>query len=178
MNYWGDKSDDDNDIIGKGNKSDTDNDCFQLRKILDDDVRQNMAGYTDINPTECVVCQVHVESDFQYCQSCWSDRTRWLPSHSRKRRKDVAIANSTNSDEQTESPEINIHSSQHRQDQTRSNSNPELCMYCYNKPRDSGFVHGKLTHRIACYSCAKRAWRKRESCPLCNRKIEKFTKII
>ena len=52
------------------------------------------------------------------------------------------------------------------------------CMFCYSRPKDAGLTHGRLTHQICCYPCAKKIWQQKGQCPICRRKIERITKII
>ena len=54
----------------------------------------------------------------------------------------------------------------------------QICNICYRRPKDATFVHGKISHQICCYPCAKAIFKQHRSCPVCRRKIEKITKIF
>lgn len=53
-----------------------------------------------------------------------------------------------------------------------------LCTLCLSRPKDACLIHGRTSHQLCCYSCAKRLYKKRQGCPVCRRKIEKITKNI
>ena len=53
-----------------------------------------------------------------------------------------------------------------------------LCTFCCVRPKDACFVHGKISHQVCCYPCAKKLYKQKGSCPVCRRKIEKITKNI
>jgi hypothetical protein len=59
-----------------------------------------------------------------------------------------------------------------------SSSADLMCNFCLTRDKDAGIVHGRLTHQICCYPCAKKLHKKRQPCPLCRRKIEKITRIV
>jgi len=53
-----------------------------------------------------------------------------------------------------------------------------LCTFCCVRPKDACFVHGKISHQVCCYPCAKKLFKRKGKCPVCRRKIEKITKNI
>ena len=53
-----------------------------------------------------------------------------------------------------------------------------LCNFCLTREKNAGIIHGRVTHQICCYPCAKKLVKKRKPCPVCRRKIEKITEII
>ena len=53
-----------------------------------------------------------------------------------------------------------------------------LCTLCCGAPKNSCLVHGRISHQVCCYSCAKKLLRNHGVCPVCRRKIEKITKNI
>jgi hypothetical protein len=53
-----------------------------------------------------------------------------------------------------------------------------LCTMCCYRPKDACFVHGKISHQVCCYPCAKKLYRQKKGCPVCRRRIEKITKNI
>jgi len=53
-----------------------------------------------------------------------------------------------------------------------------LCTFCCVRPKDACFVHGKISHQVCCYPCAKKLYKQKGTCPVCRRKIEKITKNI
>ena len=53
-----------------------------------------------------------------------------------------------------------------------------LCPLCNARPKNATLVHGRITHQVCCYPCAKKLFKSRMGCPACKRKIEKITKNI
>lgn len=53
-----------------------------------------------------------------------------------------------------------------------------ICNICFILPKNGVFNHGKISHIVGCYSCAKLIWRKNNKCPLCNVKVKFVTKMI
>ena len=53
-----------------------------------------------------------------------------------------------------------------------------LCTFCCVRPKNASFIHGKISHQVCCYQCAKKLYKQKQSCPVCRRKIEKITKNI
>jgi len=54
----------------------------------------------------------------------------------------------------------------------------DLCSLCYTRPKNACLIHGRTSHQLCCYPCAKRLYKKKQGCPVCRRKIEKITKNI
>jgi hypothetical protein len=52
------------------------------------------------------------------------------------------------------------------------------CNICFQAPKDTAFVHGRLAHLFCCYPCAKRLFKMRRPCPLCRRTVEKIARIL
>ena len=60
-----------------------------------------------------------------------------------------------------------------------SSSNPSmLCTLCCSQPKNACLVHGRISHQVCCYSCAKKLFKSRKPCPVCRRRVEKITKNI
>jgi hypothetical protein len=58
-------------------------------------------------------------------------------------------------------------------------SKPDLlCNFCLSRNKNAGIIHGRITHQICCYPCAKKLFKHRKPCPVCRRRIEKITEII
>ena len=58
-------------------------------------------------------------------------------------------------------------------------TNPSmLCTLCCAQPKNACLVHGRISHQVCCYGCAKKLFKNHLGCPVCRRKIEKITKII
>ena len=53
-----------------------------------------------------------------------------------------------------------------------------LCTLCCAAPKNACLVHGRISHQVCCYSCAKKLFKNHRGCPVCRRKIEKITKNI
>jgi hypothetical protein len=70
-------------------------------------------------------------------------------------------------------------SSQLTRTSTLSTSSPaSLCSLCCLRPKDACFIHGKISHQVCCYQCAKTVFNSRGTCPVCRRRIEKITRNI
>lgn len=61
-------------------------------------------------------------------------------------------------------------------EQSKKSSN--LCNICWRMPKNGIFNHVKIGHVFSCYTCAKKIWKKKGKCPMCNRKIKFVTKMI
>ena len=74
------------------------------------------------------------------------------------------------------------HSHEGQQDSSKEKANKALqallCTFCCVRPKDACFVHGKISHQVCCYPCAKKLYKQKGTCPVCRRKIEKITKNI
>ena len=47
-------------------------------------------------------------------------------------------------------------------------SRPDLlCNFCLTREKNAGIVHGRITHQICCYQCAKKLVKQRKPCPVC-----------
>jgi hypothetical protein len=56
------------------------------------------------------------------------------------------------------------------------NEQSALCAFCCSRLKDACFVHGRTSHQISCYPCAKKIFKNHKTCPVCRRRIEKITK--
>lgn len=66
-----------------------------------------------------------------------------------------------------------------KRSKTIATSRPDLlCNFCLTREKNAGIIHGRITHQICCYQCAKKLVKQRKPCPVCRRKIEKITEII
>jgi hypothetical protein len=54
----------------------------------------------------------------------------------------------------------------------------QICTMCCVRPKNACFIHGQISHQVCCYPCAKMIFKKRGTCPVCRRRIEKITKNI
>lgn len=59
-----------------------------------------------------------------------------------------------------------------------NDSNLGLCRFCMVNPKNGVFVHNTCLHLCCCYKCAVKVWKKRRSCPICNRRIKNVTKLF
>lgn len=153
--YWGDTSEDE-EIPSELNKA--------IPETLE---HKNLNSPQAANDQKCIECKKPSKSPFKVCSSCWSTQNEWRTNHSRKRKRGN---NKTKKEtyETITSPKANPQNTQR--------AATHLCLLCCTRAKDAGLVHGKLTHQISCYSCAKKLWKKR--CPICRRKVEKIVKII
>ena len=62
---------------------------------------------------------------------------------------------------------------------TISSSSPSmLCSLCCSQPKNACLVHGRISHQVCCYGCARKLFKNKKPCPVCRRRIEKITKNI
>jgi len=83
------------------------------------------------------------------------------------------------SDEDDQKTEKNL--VKRAQDEKMNNfiANPNmLCTLCCAAPKNACLVHGRISHQVCCYGCAKKLFKNHRGCPVCRRKIEKITKNI
>ena len=60
-----------------------------------------------------------------------------------------------------------------------SSSTPSmLCTLCCAQPKNACLVHGRISHQVCCYGCARKLFKNKRPCPVCRRRIEKITKNI
>ena len=60
-----------------------------------------------------------------------------------------------------------------------SSSTPSmLCTLCCAEPKNACLVHGRISHQVCCYGCARKLFKNKLPCPVCRRRIEKITKNI
>ena len=60
-----------------------------------------------------------------------------------------------------------------------SSSTPSmLCTLCCAEPKNACLVHGRISHQVCCYGCARKLFKNKRPCPVCRRRIEKITKNI
>ncbi|TDH73036.1 hypothetical protein CCR75_000019 [Bremia lactucae] len=54
----------------------------------------------------------------------------------------------------------------------------DMCLVCDASPRNSGVVHGLYLHVYCCYACAKRQYRVKSGCMVCNRPIDQVLRLL
>ena len=98
------------------------------------------------------------------CGKCWLKRReeQKRPKSDRRNKGKEKMKNSESNSKNSES---------------NSKEEKNLCSFCVVREKDAGFVHGSVVHRICCYRCAKRLFKRRQRCPVCRQKIEKIAKI-
>jgi len=85
----------------------------------------------------------------------------------------------SSSDEYDQKPEENLLKSVQNEKMNNFMSNQNmLCTLCCAAPKNACLVHGRISHQVCCYSCAKKLFKNHRGCPVCRRKIEKITKNI
>lgn len=65
-----------------------------------------------------------------------------------------------------------------RKNRTSNSAILDPCGLCLTRPKDACLIHGRTSHQLCCYKCAKQLYKQRKPCPICRRKIEKITKNI
>jgi Zinc finger, C3HC4 type (RING finger)/SWIB/MDM2 domain len=118
---------------------------------------------------KCITCMEPTNPYMRYCSMCWEDRKNWIPNRIKPLRR------KRSKDEKNVSPnkKVRIVSEELFKSQKDASN---LCTMCYIRPKDACFVHGQCSHQVSCYPCAKKIVNRRESCPVCRRKIEKIVK--
>jgi len=53
----------------------------------------------------------------------------------------------------------------------------EKCIFCNSRTINTAIVHGKSSHKVSCYVCARKHWKYSARCPMCRRKISAIHKI-
>ncbi|CAH0516476.1 unnamed protein product [Peronospora belbahrii] len=53
-----------------------------------------------------------------------------------------------------------------------------MCLVCDASQRDAGVVHGLYLHVYCCYACAKRQYRMKSGCIVCNRPIDRVLRLL
>ncbi|CAK1585087.1 unnamed protein product [Parnassius mnemosyne] len=57
-------------------------------------------------------------------------------------------------------------------------SNDNMCIVCFSRPKSGVFVHGRIAHICCCYNCAVKVWAKAKRCPVCNCKVSNVLKAV
>lgn len=52
----------------------------------------------------------------------------------------------------------------------------EMCTICLVRPKCAILIHGRTSHRLTCYKCAKTLERKNLPCPVCRRHIQRVVR--
>ncbi|KAI9921684.1 hypothetical protein PsorP6_000342 [Peronosclerospora sorghi] len=53
-----------------------------------------------------------------------------------------------------------------------------MCLVCEASTRNAGVVHGLYLHVYCCYACAKRQYRTKSGCMVCNRSIDRVLRLL
>lgn len=51
-----------------------------------------------------------------------------------------------------------------------------ICQLCLSGPKDAALIHGRSSHQMCCYPCAKKLRRHGRPCPACRRPIQRVTR--
>ncbi|XP_066218085.1 protein Mdm4 isoform X2 [Saccopteryx leptura] len=52
------------------------------------------------------------------------------------------------------------------------------CSVCEKRPRDGNIIHGRTSHLVTCFHCARRLKKARASCPICKKEIQLVIKVF
>ncbi|KAM5239128.1 protein Mdm4 isoform 3-T3 [Ctenodactylus gundi] len=52
------------------------------------------------------------------------------------------------------------------------------CSICEKRPRDGNIIHGRTSHLITCFHCARRLKKAGASCPICKKEIQLVIKVF
>ena len=146
--YWGDTSEDERNL---------------------NELSTAMSGLLEHkNNSFCIECREPSEPLLKFCNPCWNKRKDWKGSHTRKSKQGRSTARNVTSEVSPKAHDV----------QNTQRAAAHLCILCCARTKNAGLVHGRISHQVCCYHCAKKLWRKRSDCPICRRKIEKIVKII
>ena len=53
---------------------------------------------------------------------------------------------------------------------------PDICGFCFKRPKNASIIHGKTGHQVCCYQCAKKLRRRGKPCPICRQSIQAVIK--
>ncbi|XP_037011212.2 protein Mdm4 isoform X1 [Artibeus jamaicensis] len=52
------------------------------------------------------------------------------------------------------------------------------CSLCEKRPRDGNIIHGKTSHLVTCFHCARRLKKAGASCPICKKEIQLVIRVF
>ncbi|XP_036090304.1 protein Mdm4 isoform X2 [Rousettus aegyptiacus] len=52
------------------------------------------------------------------------------------------------------------------------------CSLCEKRPRDGNIIHGRTSHLVACFHCARRLKKTGASCPICKKEIQLVIRVF
>ncbi|XP_024896245.1 protein Mdm4 isoform X3 [Pteropus alecto] len=52
------------------------------------------------------------------------------------------------------------------------------CSLCEKRPRDGNIIHGRTSHLVACFHCARRLKKAGASCPICKKEIQLVIRVF
>lgn len=145
---------------------------------------------------KCLNCKQPNTPYIRYCSACYKERKGWLPDRPKpkKKRFDTKDRKSKakktcSAPEKKEEPcssqdsgfnenQSQVISSDEEQPASSLSQKNNLCTICCAAPKNACLIHGRISHQVCCYSCAKKLFKNHRGCPVCRRKIEKITKNI
>ncbi|KAF6293248.1 MDM4 regulator of p53 [Rhinolophus ferrumequinum] len=52
------------------------------------------------------------------------------------------------------------------------------CSLCEKRPRDGNIIHGRTSHLVTCFHCARRLKKAGASCPICKKEIQLVIRVF
>lgn len=52
------------------------------------------------------------------------------------------------------------------------------CRLCEKRPRDGNIIHGRTSHLVTCFHCARRLKKAGASCPVCKKEIQLVIRVF
>ena len=133
---------------------------------------------------KCRTCSQPTQTYIQYCTTCYKKRKEELPERPNPRKRKHNNSNH-NKDVPKRTPTSRANPTPHSRDNTYTKHAPDLhpdksslCSLCLNKPKDACLIHGRISHMVSCYQCARKLHKQKKPCPICRRRIEKITRNI
>lgn len=130
----------------------------------------------------CTECGTKGDFPLRLCPPCWRTRKDWIGAHARKRKR--RPSNTGEEMSKKMKPQLKNQGSDFPKRLAEKNTSglpsldEGLCLFCCLRPRDAGFVHGRVGHQVCCYPCAKKTWIRGSKCPVCKRTTEKIIRIV
>ncbi len=121
---------------------------------------------------QCTKCNERTKNP-THCTTCWNNKQAGRNStHTRPKKKSSPAKARREKTPRTQQEETTTLDEEHPEDTTPK------CIICLINPINAGFLHGKTTHIVTCYTCAKKTKSRNPECPICRRKIDKIIKTF
>lgn len=169
----------------------------------DDNILTEDGNTTDNKPVAqnsyCISCSSPCV--FSYCKECWKERKSWIPYKNRKLPQYVLILKKMwllgpskiddNTTKQTFYKTWTAHMKRKKRrrklkgrkvelckrPQKKSEGLMEKCLLCNSRKINTAILHGSTSHKVTCYSCARKHWKYSPRCPICREIISSIKQL-